>query len=401
MRTPSALLVSSTPAIIDSMERTFSCAGKVSLRISPDLNTALERLSRENVRLILAHLPAVGDAAGAQQLLRAVAGTRRPCATVVLADTHSEEQASTLLRAGAAEYLALPVEQSKLRGLIDTFAGQPESRSSIATPAVPSRPTNAEDDGLPCLMEQVERVAPQDTTILLMGQTGTGKTRLARLIHELSGRREQPFLVVDCGSLSPKLIESELFGHVRGAFTGAQRERTGKLAAASGGTLLLDEINSLPLPLQTKLLRVVDARVFEPVGSNKEQPLRARLIAASNVSLENEMASGRFHPDLYSRLNVVTLVLPPLRERRATIAALAKGFQKEFAARNRPDVHGFSPAALRALEVYDWPGNVRELRNVVERALALCKGPEVSPEDLPEVIRGAQSECSPDWVVSR
>ena len=182
---------------------------------------------------------------------------------------------------------------------------------------------------------------------------------------------------------------------MQGAFTGADRERTGKLAAAAGGTLLLDEINSLPLPLQTKLLRAVDARVFEAVGSNREQPLRARLIAATNVSLEDEMAAGRFRPDLYYRLNVVGFFLPPLCERRGAIVTLAKRFLEEFTSRNRPDVNGFSPAVLHALTAYDWPGNVRELRNVVERALALCEGPEVTLEDLPEVMRKGQNVCPP------
>jgi two-component system response regulator HydG len=400
MLTPSSLLVSSTPGVIESIEKICVSAGNFPLGISPDLSTAVERLSCQNVVLLLAHLPAVGDTADVQQLLQTVTRTRRPCATVVLADARCEEQAAAVLRAGAADYVHLPVEKSKLRYLVNAFTGQLESRTSVTGPALPSRPANAEDDGLALLMQQVERVAPQDSTILLMGETGTGKTRLARLIHELSPRSAEPFLVVDCGSLSPSLIESELFGHVRGAFTGADRERTGKLAAAAKGTLFLDEINSLPLTLQTKLLRAVDERVFEPVGSNRKQPLRARLITATNVSLEDEMAAGRFRADLYYRLHVVGFFLPPLRERRAAIPALAKRFQKEFTARNRPEVHGFSPAALRAIQTYDWPGNIRELRNVVERAFALCDGPELTLPDLPDAMRGAQSVCSPDCSAS-
>ncbi len=239
------------------------------------------------------------------------------------------------------------------------------------------------------LMEQVRRVAPQDTTLLFTGETGTGKTRMARLIHGLSPRHAEPFMVLDCGSLSPTLIESEMFGHVRGAFTGADRDRPGKFAAAGGGTLLLDEINSLPLSLQGKLLRAVDERVFEPVGSNKSQPLRARMIAVSNARLEREVEAGRFRSDLFYRLNVVGFFLPPLRDRRAAIAPLAGQFLAEFAARNRPDVCGLSPAAICALESYSWPGNVRELRNVIERAVALCPGPIIQLRDLPEAMRSA------------
>jgi DNA-binding NtrC family response regulator len=269
-----------------------------------------------------------------------------------------------------------------------------------ATNALPQNwETNEEDpffDAFPpemiALREQVRRVVPQDTTLLLTGETGTGKTRLARLIHELSPRRAEPFLVVDCGAVSPSLIESEMFGHVKGAFTGADRDRPGKFAAAGRGTLLLDEINSLPLPLQAKLLRAVDDRVFEPVGSERNHPLRARLIAATNAPLDAEVAAGRFRADLYFRINVVGFYLPPLRDRRASIAALANRFLAELAARNRPDVRGLSPEVLRALQEYNWPGNIRELRNVIERAVALCPGPDVQLLDLPETVRLASAD---------
>jgi two-component system response regulator HydG len=241
------------------------------------------------------------------------------------------------------------------------------------------------------LRERIKCVVPQDTTLLLTGETGTGKTRLARRIHELSPRHTEPFLVVDCGAISPHLIESEIFGHVKGAFTGADRDRPGKLATVGLGTLLLDEINSLPLPLQSKLLRAVDERVFEPVGSERSQPLRARLIVATNAPLDDEVAAGRFRADLYFRINVVGFYLPPLRDRRVSIAPLAQKFLTELAARNRPDVCGMSPEVVQALEEYDWPGNIRELRNVIERAVALCAGPVVQFLDLPQAVRGEKA----------
>jgi DNA-binding NtrC family response regulator len=237
------------------------------------------------------------------------------------------------------------------------------------------------------LFDQIQAVAPQDTTVLLTGETGTGKTRLARVIHALSPRRADPFVVVDCGSLSGSIIESELFGHVKGAFTGGDTNRVGKFADAEQGTLLLDEIDSLPLGLQSKLLRVVEERVFEPVGSNRSAPMRARLIVAANRPLEQEVAAGRFRSDLYFRLNVVRFNLPPLRESRGLISDLALKFVHEFRVQHNRLADAITTEALHALEQYPWPGNVRELRNVIQRATILCPCQKIRLDDLPESLR--------------
>jgi len=231
---------------------------------------------------------------------------------------------------------------------------------------------------------------------MLGGETGTGKTHLAGVIHRLSPRRDQPFLTINCGALAANLIESEMFGHVKGAFTGADAERTGKFAAVGRGTLFLDEIDSLPPELQAKLLRVVEERAFEPVGSNKTMRLRARLIVASNRPLEREMAAGRFRPDLYYRFNVVAFEIPPLRQRCPLIPALARSLLAEFASRAGRRIDAIASEAMQALLAHSWPGNVRELRNVIERAVALCTGDVIGLDDLPEHIHATGQAMAAD-----
>jgi DNA-binding NtrC family response regulator len=380
MLEPTVLLVSQSSSVFDAVKGASESLAHLNVEVCPECDQACIRVLRDDVAIVLAHLTPDG-VAGITALLRTVAESNRSCTILVLDDSQQGHQAGRWLWAGAADYLELPAELPKLQHLLETL-----TRHRGMSPP-PSLRMDFELAGLEGLLLQVCRVAPQDTTLLLEGETGTGKTRLARLVHELSPRRDEPFLIIDCGSLSANLIESELFGHAKGSFTGADRQRTGKLAAAGAGTLLLDEINSLPIPLQIKLLRVTDERVFEPVGSDRPLPFRARLIAATNASLEQEVAAGRFRSDLYYRINVISFYLPGLRDRRSSIAPLANRFLMEIAARNRPDVKGFSPTALAALAEYDWPGNIRELRNVVERLVALSDGPLIEATDLPEAIR--------------
>jgi transcriptional regulator with PAS, ATPase and Fis domain len=243
----------------------------------------------------------------------------------------------------------------------------------------------AHTPSLRSLVPQLALAAVHEVTALVTGETGTGKTFLARLIHDHSPRRRAPFFVVPCGALSASLIESELFGHARGAFTGADQAKAGKFTAAGRGTLLLDEIDAVGLAQQAKLLRILETGEFEPVGSNRTQQCQARIIAASNDNLEQAVAQGRFREDLYYRLNVMVFHLTPLRERKEDIAPLTRHLVDRFRLQFHRDVATISPQVVAALEEMPWPGNIRQLANVIQRAVLVCNGPELLLSHLPEI----------------
>jgi transcriptional regulator with PAS, ATPase and Fis domain len=232
------------------------------------------------------------------------------------------------------------------------------------------------------------KVARTNASVLLMGETGTGKEMIATAIHRLSSRASGPFVRVNCGALSESLLESELFGHVRGAFTGAVNNRTGRFEAAHTGTIFLDEINSTSLFLQVKLLRVLQEREFERVGDTATIRVDTRIVAASNVNLYEAVESERFREDLYWRLNVVPIIIPPLRMRREDVPSLIAYFLRIYSERNEKHVVHIQPQAIEALQDYHWPGNVRELQNYVERAVAMADGDELTVELLPETVMG-------------
>src|SRR4051812_34584168 len=233
-----------------------------------------------------------------------------------------------------------------------------------------------------------QQVAPSRACVLIVGETGTGKELIARAIHDLSPRFSGPYIRVNCGALTESLLESELFGHVKGSFTGAIDNRTGRFEAAHTGSIFLDEINSTTPKLQVKLLRVLQEGEFERVGDIRTVRVDTRIVAATNRDLLDEIEGGRFREDLYYRLNVVPIYLPPLRERREDISPLVESFVKRYADQNRKEVRRVHPEAMRLLRDHDWPGNVRELQNYVERAVILGDGPELTVELLPPQLRG-------------
>lgn len=396
MTRSTVLLICADPPLIQTIRELVLPIDGLQLRIVGEANELFFSSRQIADAVVLIHLAEGSDGVEAARLLRMLASAQNSVPVIVLSDEHRPAQSLELLRLGAADCLSRPLDLHRLSYLIDVLTVR--ARYAIRKTMAAAKPIEnfgcetrfffVSQSATAKLMEKVQRVASQNTTVLLGGETGTGKTCLARVIHERSPRRSKPFLVINCGMLSANLIESELFGHVKGAFTGADRDRTGKFAEVGEGTLLIDEIDALPLSLQAKLLRALEERVFEPVGSNRTCTLQARLIVASNRDLEHEVADGRFRADLYYRLNVVSFALPPLRERRDLIVALAERFRADFAASNDLPVQGISDEVQTALKQYNWPGNIRELRNVVERAVALCAGPFIEIGDLPETMWG-------------
>jgi DNA-binding NtrC family response regulator len=393
-RVVTALLFSSDRSLIESCRQVVEAIPRLRLAVVGQPDATTFRLPAEAVVLFLAHVRDSSDTDWARSLLQQIAASGRSQPTVILADRHLPTQALALFQHGAIDYLARPVDLNRLSYVVEMLTVRARHLASGAPDTVPQL-FDGESPGMQRLMEQVLRVAPQETTVLLSGETGTGKTRLGRLIHEHSPRSDRPFRVVNCGALAANLIESEMFGHVRGAFTGADREHTGKFAEVGRGTILLDEVDALPPSLQAKLLRVLGEKVFEPVGSNKSQPLEARLIAATNRDLVREVEGGRFRADLYYRINVVGFCLPPLRERRTVIPSLCTQFIGEFAASRGCRIRSIDPLALEALVDYSWPGNIRELRNVIERAVVLCPASTIRLDDLPDEI--VQTKDAPSF----
>jgi len=329
------------------------------------------------------------------ELLRRVKALQADTTVVIVTAHGTIETAVEAMRLGAADFIAKPFSMVQLVLRLDNVCSfrllkeqnirlqeQLERRFSFGNIIGKSKRMLE-------VFELIKVVAESDASVLIQGESGTGKELVASAIHYNSVRRARPYIRVSCASLPESLLESELFGYEKGAFTGASERRIGRFEAASGGTLFLDEIGELPLSFQVKLLRVLQELQIERLGSQRPIDVNVRIVAASLRPLEEEIAEGLFREDLFFRINTVTIHLPPLRERREDIPILATSFLEEFGRERRKAIEGFSDGVLEAFDAYHWAGNVRELRNVVERAALFCRKPRITPEDLPANLRTA------------
>ena len=361
--------------------------------LAEDTAAAVELLEKEHFDVLLTDLRLPSE--DGMKLIARAKSLSKPPVCILMTAYGSEEVAVEAMKRGADDYIAkgrmqidelemrigralrhqsLEVENESLRQQLDRKYGL----ENIIGESPPMQE----------VLETVRQVAPSKATVLITGESGTGKELIARAIHQLSPRARQPLVAVHCAGLPRELIESELFGHEKGAFTGAHERRIGRVEQAQGGTLFLDEIGEIDATIQIKLLRFLGERTFERVGSNKTLTADVRLVTATNKNLEERVKSGAFREDLYFRLKVVEIRLPPLRERTGDILLLAQDFLREFARENDKKVNDFAAESLEALMQYGWPGNVRELRTAIEHAVVLCRGEKITPRDLPPNVRG-------------
>jgi DNA-binding NtrC family response regulator len=368
--------------------------------IAEDSKAAMNLLESENFDVMLTDFRLPNE--DGMQLIARAKSLPKPPICILMTAYGSEELAVDAMKRGADDYIAkgrLQIDELEMRIAralkqqnleVENVALRQQLDSKFGLKNI-----IGESPAMKEIFDVVQQVAPTRATVLVLGESGTGKELIAKALHQLSPRAQQPFVTVHCAALAPTLLESELFGHERGAFTGAHERRIGRFEQAQGGTLFLDEIGEIDATIQVKLLRFLGERTFERVGSNKTLTADLRLVAATNKNLEELVKAGKFREDLFFRLRVVEIELPPLRERVGDIPLLAQSFLREFAKENGKAVNDFTVDALEALMHFSWPSNVRELRTAVEHAVVLCRGERIALRDLPPSVRreGSASEA--------
>lgn len=356
---------------------------------------ALQRLTENPTEVLVADLN-MPETDGVE-LCRRVAASHPDVPVIVITAFGSLETAVAAIRAGAYDFITKPFEIEALALAVERAIQHRELRREVTrlrkavSEARRFGDILGDSDPLKRVYSLIESVASSDSTVLITGESGTGKELVAHALHDRSARREGPFAAINCAAMSESLLESELFGHVRGAFTDAKESRAGLFVRGRGGTVFLDELGEMPKNMQAKLLRVLETRTVLPVGSDTEIPIDIRIVAATNRDLESEIEEGRFRADLYFRVNVIRIEMPPLRARGNDVLLLAQEFIDRAAARAGKPVVGLSAKAAERLLAYSWPGNVRELQNAVEHAVALTGYENIMPDDLPERIRDHRS----------
>jgi len=364
--------------------------------VAEDAKAAMNLLESENFDVMLTDFRLPNE--DGIQLIARAKSLSKPPVCILMTAYGSEELAVDAMKRGADDYIAkgrLQIDELEMR------IARALKQQNLETENVSLRKQLDSKFGLENIVgespvmkeifEIVQQVAPTRATVLIGGESGTGKELVAKAIHQLSPRAKQPFVTVHCAALAPTLLESELFGHEKGAFTGAHERRVGRFEQAQSGTLFLDEIGEIDATIQVKLLRFLGERTFERVGSNKTLTADVRLVAATNKNLEELVKAGKFREDLFFRLRVVEIDLPPSRERTGDIPLLAQKFLREFADENKKAVNDFTADALQLMMNYNWPGNVRELRTAIEHAVVLCRGEKISARDLPPSVRGGRA----------
>ncbi|MBW2148954.1 MAG: sigma-54-dependent Fis family transcriptional regulator [Deltaproteobacteria bacterium] len=325
-------------------------------------------------------------------VIKEIRNLNAPSIGIVITGYGAIDTAVQAMKLGAFDYITKPVELDRLKiilkGAINHLHSQTLSRARHSFPQMKTRRRSAsligKSKSMKSVFKMIEKIAPTDSTVLIIGESGTGKELVAKSIHSNSDRKNQPFVPVNCGAIPESLLESELFGHEKGAFTGAVKARTGRFEKAHRGTIFLDEVGDMSPLLQTKLLRVLQEREFERIGGTKSIRVDIRIIAATHRNLEEEIQKGNFREDLYYRLNVIPIIIPPLRERKSDIPLLIQHFLQRFNGASSRKIKGISNEALKILVEYHWPGNVRELENLIERFVILADESEISKKDLPE-----------------